>query len=166
MSNEYVFYSVFVEGEKSDRYICEINRDAYLISLTNSGCIRFFGLVPYERILEYVDLTSALLTRTVLLVKEDPHSMDLPGYLIPGGTKLCLQEISGNYIHVFKSEGEFVEVGERVAYVATGKLEVRNVHSLCSGRIAFIVDMTWEKPRRNLLVVTSELREVVVRKGS
>lgn len=165
-NSDYIFYSVYVESERSYKYICELERGTYISTSMPASCSRSFGLIPYERVLNYIDPTSGTLTRTVLIVREDPSSTEFKGFEIREGTKLCLQEIAGDHVHVFKSEGDDVKAGEKIAYVVTGKLEVRSIRSLCSGHITLIIDITWEKPRRNLLVISSELREVTIRKSS
>lgn len=163
----YVFYSIFVENEKSSKYVCLLHGDFFVTKDPTTRCERVFGLIPYERVLDHIDLTEALLKQSIIITREDPDADTYKGYLIEKSTKLCLQDIAGYTIHLLKSECEEVKKKERIAYIITGKLETRNVFSLCEGRIIFVVDMVWETPRRVLLaVVPGELGEITIRKSS
>jgi hypothetical protein len=42
----------------------------------------------------------------------------------------------------------------------SGKMEVRKVKSKCEGLIALIIDRPWEEPRKTLLVIVGEYREI------
>ncbi|MEM1695275.1 MAG: DUF2118 domain-containing protein [Desulfurococcaceae archaeon] len=165
-SSEYVFYSVFVEEEKSNRYLCYTRGEFIVVRDGIMNCERLFGLIPYEQILNSVDLLEAVLKRTVVIVREDPAVDVYKGYFVEKNTKLCLQEIVGSFVYILKAEGDEVKMNEKVAYVITGKMEVRNVFSRCEGAVLFVVDMVWESPRKVVLVVVpGELREVAVRKS-
>ena len=165
-SSDYVFYSVFVEDEKSNRYLCYTRGEFIVVKDSNMSCERLFGLIPYEQILNSVDLLESVLKRPVVIVREDPAVEVYKGYFVEKNTRLCLQEIAGSFVYILKSEGDEVKMSEKIAYVITSKMEVRNVFSRCEGTVVFVVDMVWESPRKVVLaVVPGELREVTVRKS-
>ncbi|MEM4561548.1 MAG: DUF2118 domain-containing protein, partial [Desulfurococcaceae archaeon] len=97
-SSEYVFYSVFVEDEKSNRYLCYTRGEFIVVKDGTMNCERLFGLIPYEQILNSVDLLEAVLKRTVVIVREDPAVDVYKGYFVEKNTKLCLQEIVGSFV--------------------------------------------------------------------
>lgn len=165
----YTFPSIYVEGAHGTKHICydgvSFKYVPHVEALTD--CESTFSLIPYERVIEYIDLVQAKMNASVLVVWEIPGESEHKGFLISRDSSICLQEVAGQFIYLLVSEGSRVAKGGRVAYQVTNKLEVRNVYSNCEGKVAFIIDMTWETPRKVLLVVIpGELREVIVRKGS
>ncbi|MGC8982413.1 MAG: DUF2118 domain-containing protein [Desulfurococcaceae archaeon] len=165
-TSEYAFPFIYIEGVLSDKKVCLVDGKYIIVRGAGQECEKIFGLVPYERVIDYVDLVEAKTKASILMAFEEPEKPPR-GYLIEKDTPLCLQEISGDHLYFLVSEGSRVEKGSRIAYIVTGKLEVRSVASLCTGSVAFIVDMPWETPRKALVVVVpSELREVPVRKAS
>lgn len=113
-----------------------------------------------------MDLEEPRLLRDILLLPSPQPSAGSRGYLLPQGTPLCLQEVQGKSIYVLAREGSEVRKGERLAYIITGKMEVRNVFSLCEGFIIACVDIVWERPERVIVVVSRERpREIVIGEG-
>ena len=160
-------YEVYVEGADSDKYICLESQRLVYSNKPPSNCARFFGEIPYEKAVDFIDLEKAVITRSILILHEEPSSRKLEGCIIEADTPLCLQEVRGRFIYFLVDEESRVEKGEVIAYHVTSKFEVRSIKSKCSGQVALIIDMPWEIPRKALIVViTSECRRVVVEKSA
>lgn len=162
MKVDYVFPEAYVEGVESHKYLCSLD-DSYIVTTTiykDLNCKKLYGLVPYEKTMEYIDLVEAYTKRSIAVLWSDKSKGGYTGYLLGEKTPLCLQEVRGSSIYVPRREGDTIRVGEYVAYTVSGKMEVRKVKSKCEGLIALIIDRPWEEPRRTLLVVVSEYREI------
>ncbi len=170
MSSTSRVYEVYVEDVASTKYICLHNQKLIHVkkplSIPLNICEKLYGEIPYERVLEFIDLENAMLRKGILILDEDPSLPEFPGFLIEKNAQLCLQEIRGKFIYFLVGEGSQIKRGDVIAYHVTGKFEVRNVRSKCEGQIALIVDMPWETPRKSLVVVTSEYRRVTVEKSA
>jgi len=160
-------YEVYVEGIESTKYVCFKDQASLHLGEPPSRCQKVYGEIPYERVIEFIDLENALVTRSILILREEPTLKTLSGYLIKEKTQVCLQEIRGKLIYFLVNEDYSVKRGDIIAYHVTGKLEVRSVKSKCEGRVVLIVDMPWETPRKAILVVApSECRRVNVEKSA
>ena len=158
-------YEVYVENANSNKYICFKNQKLVHVREVSAECTRLFGEVPYERVVDYIDLERAVAARSIIVLHEEPSLRELEGFIIEKGTPLCLQEVTGKFIYFLVSEGSEVSSRDIIAYHVTSKFEVRNVKSKCEGQVAFIVDMPWEVPRKAIVVVTpSECGRVTVEK--
>lgn len=166
MSSTSRVYEVYVEDVASTKYICLHNQKLVHVKEPLSACEKLYGEIPYERVVEFIDLENAVPRKDILVLDEDPSLLEFPGFLIEKNTQLCLQEVRGRFIYFLVSEGSQVKRGDIIAYHVTGKFEVRNVKSRCEGQVALIVDMPWETPRKSLVVVTSECRRVTVEKSA
>lgn len=169
MTNEYLFPEIYVENIHSHRYLCiSENGDAHVIDITNAAptCKRVFGLIPYEQVLDYIDLERAKTNASISIIRLNTEKDIYEGVLLERDTKLCLQEITGSYVFVAHREGDIIHENTRIAYIVTNKLEVRNIRSRCNGLIAFLVDKPWEEPRVLILVTTNEYRSITARKAS
>ncbi|MEM2025113.1 MAG: DUF2118 domain-containing protein [Desulfurococcaceae archaeon] len=169
MSEQYVFPEVFVKGCSNGKYIC-FTSGAYFLSLKADGsvkCDEVYGLIPYERLVEFIDLEKGKLKTSVITLREELGKEIYEGYIVEPDAELCLQEIVGNYIYFLKDDGSNVKRGNKLAYIVTNKLEARSVKSRCDGLLLFIIDMPWMEPRRGLLVVVkSGYRHATIRKGA
>ena len=166
---DYAFPEVYVEGvTPSNEYVVEVN-GSYLLLKTPvfENAKRFFGHIIYEDVLNFLDLIEATAKRSFLVIKKysPPH---MEGLLIEKNTKLCFIEVRGHYPIVYVSEGDGVDVGDKIAYIVTGKGEVRVVKSPCSGIVVLSVNITWERPEKYILVVVdrNDCRRVTIRKSS
>lgn len=157
------FWEIYVEGIAGGRRVCYDGSGYFFAEGPGASCEKLYGLIPYEEVINYVDLEGQRLLREVLLLPSQQPSRGSKGYLFPPGTPLCLQEIQGKNVYTLAREGSEVKRGERLAYVITGKMEVRNVFSLCEGFIIACVDIVWERPERVVLVISRERpREVFI----
>jgi len=166
---DYAFPEVYVEGvTPSNEYVVEIN-GSYLLAKTPDfeNAKRFFGHVVYEDILNSLDLIEATVKQSFLVIRKYGLPL-MEGLLVEKNTKLCFIEVRGRYPVVFVSEGDNVDVGDKIAYIVTGKGEVRVVKSPCSGIVVLSINITWERPEKYILVVVdrNECRRVTIRKSS
>lgn len=160
-------YEVYVEDIKSAKYVCFKDQVLLRVGIPSSDCQKIYGEIPYERVLEFIDLENALATRGILILREESALKTLSGYLVEEKTQVCLQEVRGKLIYFLVNEGSSVKKGDIIAYHVTGKLEVRSVKSKCEGQVVLVVDMPWETPRKAILVVVpSECRRVTVEKSA
>ncbi len=170
MSIEYSFPEAFIEGVEGDKYIVE-NTSGYIL-VGGSKQIhrgrRLFGHVPYEKTIELaVDLVKPVITNSIIVIPHYTGEEIMNGVLVEKDTKPCLMEVKGSSPLLQINEGSMVEEGDRIGLVLTGKGEVHNVFSPCSGRVVLIVNYTWEKPEKYIIVVVGEdeAREIRIRKG-
>ncbi|MFZ8782899.1 MAG: DUF2118 domain-containing protein [Desulfurococcaceae archaeon] len=157
-------YEVYIEDAESNKHVCFTGQKYLYTKSLLKECSRLFGEIPYESVVQFIDLERAVFTRSVLVLEEDPVLPEFTGLLVEKSAQLCLQEVRGKFIYFLVSESSQVKRGDIIAYHVTGKFEVRNVKSLCEGVVVLIIDMPWEVPRKALVVVTSEPRRVVVEK--
>ncbi|ADV65640.1 DUF2118 domain-containing protein [Desulfurococcus mucosus] len=152
--SEYIFPEIFVEDVESNRVICV--KDSKFILLENTAtreeCSKHYGSIPYEEVLNYVDLEKPALKRSIIILDKKRNGVAL---LFPGETPLCLQEVRGRAVF-YVGNPERVRKGDLIAYVTTRKNEVRNEYSLCEGFLLAVIDLTWEKPERIVVVASSE----------
>ncbi len=151
----YEFPEVYVEGIKSDYYIVETSNGKYRFSKEPVG--RFFGHIIYEDVVDKaLDLVEAIFKRTVIVVPKFRDKGDLDAFLVEKGTKNCLVEVKSIHPYVFVKEGDKVDLHDKIAYMVTGKGEVRVYKSPCKGLVLLVVNFPWEKPERYLIVVVGE----------
>lgn len=163
-----MFPEVYVENIHSKRYVCLENETYTMIKdhVLPGLCREVYGLIPYEEVLKYIDLVEARATSTFLILKPEPGEDFVGGFMVDKGSKLCLQEIVGNYIYFSLREGSRVKIGDTIAYIVTNKLEIRNIKSICKGLVVLVVDMPWEEPRKAIMVVSNDCRSINVRKSA
>lgn len=170
---KYRFPEVFVEGIENSKYIVEID-DQYILVLSRdvldkySGCKRVFGHIVYEDIAEYLDITKPATTKSFIIIPEYSGEEIMKGFLVEENTDICLIEVKGVQPYVFPREGEKVKERDKVAYIITGKGEVRVVRSPCEGMVLLVINFPWEKPERYILAVVNkdDVREITIRKSS
>ncbi len=167
MSENYVFYEVYVEGVEGPRYLCVKNDESIITSNPASieSCSKILGLIPYERVIDYIDLLEGRTKKTLGVLIEDPSTGIYRGFLLGENTPICLQEVQGSYIFIQSKEGFSVKPGDLLGYTVSDKLETRKIKSNCEGLIVFIIDQPWEEPRKTLVVVASEYRSITARKN-
>jgi hypothetical protein len=169
MSN-YFFPEAYVEnGLESGRSICFKGNDVYIAFAKNGGmgeCVKTFVNTPFEKLVEYMDLEKPCFTRDVIIVHREEGGY-YKGFLIEKGEKLYLLEASGSTIAVSKREGDAVEPHEKIGYIITNKREVRVIKAPLKGILLAVIDLTWEKPEKVIMVFTGERpREVVIGKSA
>lgn len=153
MSGHY-YPEIYVKGEETGgKTLCKTG-DVFSVSSDASNCEEVYSIIPFEEVLRFIDLERAVTLRDLVVVTRVDES--LKAYYVPANTPVCIQEITGRNIYVFATEGSRVKKSERVAYIITGKREVRNVYSLCEGFILACVDVVWERPEKVIMVVLSE----------
>ncbi|OYT39478.1 MAG: hypothetical protein B6U89_04055 [Desulfurococcales archaeon ex4484_58] len=164
--NEYAFPEVFVENIESDKYVLELDENTYVLvkKRENYSYRRFFGHIIYEHILEYINLTKPLIERSFIVIKKYTGG-EMNGMLIEKNITPCLAEVSGIYPYILVSEGEKISNKDKIAYIITNKGEIRTIKSPCDGFIALIINITWEKPEKYILVVVkeNEFRRITIR---
>ncbi|MEM0380528.1 MAG: DUF2118 domain-containing protein [Desulfurococcaceae archaeon] len=169
--NLYVFPEVFIENNYSNKCIVETLNNEYIMiecsELDKYGYKKYFGSIPYESVLEYIDLVESVSRRGIVVAKRESNRF-LNGFLIETGTKLCIIEITGYEIFVDAIEGEEILEGRRIAYIVTNKNDIRVYKSPCSGLILLVIDVSWEKPCRYIVVVVdkNECRRINIREST
>jgi hypothetical protein len=168
--NEYSFPEVFLENISSDKYyIVEKNNEYILTDKLEkyTGYKRFFGHIIYEDILNYIDLTKPLITKSLIIIPRFNPEEEMKGLLVEKNTSVCLIEVKGVQPYVFPRESDFIEENEKIAYIVTGKGEVRVIKSPCKGIVLLIINLPWEKPEKYILVVVDRdaARQITIRKG-
>ncbi|MEM0001303.1 MAG: DUF2118 domain-containing protein [Desulfurococcaceae archaeon] len=168
MTEEYIFPETYVEDVEGQKYVCIKNGTLVVNSdvINQEHCIRRFGLIPYEQVVNYLDFTEAKTKRSIVILRKNPWEGAYQGYIFEENTSICLQEITGSAIFILTREGSIIGKDDPVAYVVTNKLEVRNVKSNCEGLVAFIVDLPWEEPRKSILVVSNVYGSIVARESA
>lgn len=159
--SEYSFPQLFVEGVDSERIICLKNSEYTWVSITEkNNCTKYYGSIPYEEILRYIDLEKAVLKRSTILFNPREPSKAL---FFSENTQLCLQEARGRRVFYIGSM-KHVRKNDLIAYIVTGKNEVRNIYSTCEGFILAVIDLTWERPERIIVVMAIEQPgEIIIR---
>jgi hypothetical protein len=168
LTEEYAFPEAYVEDVEGQRYLC-LENDVFTVissAINFDRCVRRFGLIPYEQVLNYIDLVDAKTKSSIAVLRENMREKIYQGYIIEKDTHVCIQEITGNTIFVLAKEGISIKKDASIAYVVTNKLEVRNIKSMCEGLITLIVDLPWEEPRKTILVVPSVYRSITARKST
>ncbi len=168
--NEYSFPELFLENTPSDKYyIIEKNNEYILVEKPRkyTGYKRFFGHIIYEEILSYMDSTKPFITKSLIVIPRFNPDEEMKGLLVEKNTSVCLVEVKGVQPYVFPHESEFIEENEKIAYIVTGKGEVRVVKSPCRGIVLLVINLPWEKPEKYILVVVDKdaTRQITIRKG-
>ena len=165
---DYSFPEVFVENVESEKYIVEVDENTYIVTseLSRYKYGRLYGHVIYEDILNYIDLVKPVITRSIIIVKKYSGGV-MNGILVEKGVSPCLIEVRGYKPVVFLEEGDEVEEGDKIAYVITNKGEVRVIRSPCTGVVVLIINITWERPEKYIVVVVSrdEFRQITIRES-
>ncbi len=169
--NKYSFPEVFVRNQHGDKYIVRRGDEYLLVEDKNivASSSEFYGHVMYEDVVEKaIDLIEPLITRDIIIIPRYTNEEFMHGLLVKNNTKPCLIEIKGSSPIIFINEDEIIDYEDKIAYIVTGKREVRTVKSPCKGRVVLVVNFPWEKPERYLVVVVrpDEVREIRIRKSS
>ncbi len=169
--NKYSFPEVFVRNQHGDKYIVRRGDEYLLVEDKNivASSSEFYGHVMYEDVVEKaIDLIEPLITRDIIIIPRYTNEEFMNGLLVKNNTKPCLIEIKGSSPIIFINEDEIIDYEDKIAYIVTGKREVRTVKSPCKGRVVLVVNFPWEKPERYLVVVVrpDEVREIRIRKSS
>ncbi|HIQ03084.1 MAG TPA: DUF2118 domain-containing protein [Desulfurococcales archaeon] len=141
--------SALIEEEDENGRIKEISLDEALKSrkLDNT----YFKVIYEPAYKLFLDLENTIITRDIIVFL--PWTKE---YIkIKSGTKVELLEIAGKNVYLFVREGDRIEYNNKIAYILTGKLEVRTYRSPSKGVIVYITTLT-EKPLKYLLVVVDE----------
>ncbi|ABN69924.1 conserved hypothetical protein [Staphylothermus marinus F1] len=169
---KYRYPEVFVEGVESDKYVLEIN-EHYILVLTKEDLEKYvnykrvFGHIIYEHIINYIDLVKPATKKAFIVIPEYSGEKEMNGFLIDENKKLCLIEVKGIQPYVFPREGDEIEERDKVAYIITGKGEVRTIRSPCKGVVLLVINFPWEKPEKYVLAVVNknDIREITIRKS-
>lgn len=146
-----------LEGNPEARYFardtyCIQERDGELIASKGcpNSCSKCLIEVPYEIAGELIlDLVGSRITCDFLLMWEGSGE----GLYVKGDTKAYILETTGHRIHSIVSEGEVVRSGSKIAYISTGKGEVRTVRADVEGVIVYIYQDLTSKPEKLLFIV-------------
>jgi len=161
----YYYPEVFVEGVESDLYIVETKNGEYVLTKNRDvfNHSRFFGHIIYENVLEYIDLLNATISRGIIVIKEFGKNV-MEGLLAEKNTRVCIVEIQGHRPIVFVNEGDEINEHDELAYTISRKGVIRSIKSPCSGVILLVVNITWEKPEKYILVVVNrdEYRSITI----
>jgi hypothetical protein len=146
-----------LEGSPEARYFA---RNTYCIQerarelLASKGCpdscSNCLVEIPYEVAGKIIlDPVEGRITCDFLLMWEGSGE----GLYIKEGTRSYVIETAGHRIHSIVSEGETVRSGSKIAYISTGKGEVRTVRADVEGVIAYIYQDLTSKPEKLLFIV-------------
>ncbi|MEM4660554.1 MAG: DUF2118 domain-containing protein [Thermosphaera sp.] len=167
--SEYFFPEAFVEdGLGEGRVICLTGTRAYVSparGLAGPECGKVFSSVPFEKLVEFLDLEKSCFLKDVIIVYMDEGDR-YRGFYVRKGESVRLLEVSGSIITIHKKEGEQVEAHEKIGFIVTNKREVRVIKSPVKGILLAVIDLTWESPEKVIMVLTSEQpREIIVGKN-
>lgn len=164
-----MFPEVFVENTEGDYYIvCRDSECFFSRSKPSRNYTRYYGHILYEDVIEKaLDLVGAYLKKSVVVIpKYCSDSRELEALCVDKDTSVCLMEIKGANPIVFVNEGD--EIGERdkIAYIITGKSEVRVYKSVCEGIVFLVVNIPWERPEKYIIVVVgrNDVRRITVKR--
>ena len=144
-------YSFILENEnKISKFKIEKSED--IKDILSKGLNNIYFKIIYEPAFNlFLDLEKAVITRDIIVYL--PWRKE---YIkVEKGTKVDLIEFSGKNIHLFVREGDTIEYNDKIAYILTGKLEVRTYRSPSKGVLLYITPLS-EKPVKYLLVVVNE----------
>ncbi|MCD6487881.1 MAG: DUF2118 domain-containing protein [Desulfurococcales archaeon] len=162
----YEFPEVFVKGVKGDYFIVLFDKE-YVIRDKVYEDKEFFGHILYENILNYIDLVNATIKEDIIIIPQFNPEKIMNALYIKHNTPLCIIEVKGVSPYVLISEGALVKENDKIAYVVTGKGEIRVYKSPCTGIVALVVNLPWEKPERYVIIVVDEkhVKRVRVRRA-
>ncbi len=165
--SDYDFPEIYVRGEKNTP--CIVRRgDTYILSRECSG-EEYYGHILYEDVVEKaIDLEKAVVKKEFIVIPRYTGEKEMKALLVREGAEACLMEISGVNPYTSLREGDFIETREKIAYIITGKGEVRAYKSPCSGIVVVVANLPWETPEKYIVVVVSRdaVREITVRKAA
>ena len=175
MSNNYLYPQIFIKldsNDLKDKSILSLLERSFIIEDRNR--ISKYRLGEYENIENilskkpdniyfkvvyepafnlFLDLEEAKIIRDIVV-----HLPWRREYIkVERDTKVDLIEISGKNVHLFVREGDKIEYNDKIAYILTGKLEVRTYRSPSSGLVIYITSLS-ERPVKYLLVVVDEFK--------
>jgi len=116
----------------------------------SGGCALCLVEVPYEAAGDIIlDRVGGRVRCGFLIMWEGSGD----GLYVRGGSEAYILEAVGRRIHSLVSEGDEVVRGSRVAYIYTGKGEVRVLRSDVEGVVAYISHELGSKPEKLLFIV-------------
>lgn len=163
------FYpEVYVEDVDSDRFVQKVNDEYFLVKGKPSVAPeRKFGHVVFEEILNYIDLTTPKLMKSIIVLHGGGGGV-YNGLLVEEYDRIAVQAVSGRKPFVLVNEGVKVGFNDKIGYVVTEKNEVRTIKSRCKGYVVLVINISWERPEKYIVVLVDEngYRPIIVRESS
>ncbi len=163
---KYEYPEVYVEDVDGDCYIV-FDGVEYRFSSEKKG-VKSYGHILYEDVIDKaIDLVNGKTTREIIVIPRFKKSQEIEALYVDKGVNICLMEIKAYQPYVFVSEGDVVEERDKIAYMVTGKGEVRVYKSVCRGIVFLVVNIPWERPEKYILVVVNEddVRRITIKRS-
>ncbi len=146
----------FEDTRDSARRYCEIDpKDGGGVAITpgcNNSCIECYVEVPYEEAGSLIIGDSSVIKCGFMLTWEGSEECILVG----GGVAAHAIEVEGYRIHSLVLEGYRVARGDRIAYIATKKGEIRSVRSGFEGLVIYAAQKPGSRPEKFLYILVGE----------
>ncbi len=136
-------------GRPGKRYcVTDPGENPVVTAECGSNCSDCYIEVPYEEA-EQLIMGSGVIKCGFIIMWEGSDQC----LLVREGAIAHSIEIEGYRVYGIVSEGENVAKGDRIAYIVTGKGEVRTVRSLFPGVVAYAAQKPESKPEKLLLII-------------
>ena len=113
------------------------------------NCSDCYIEVPYEEAGSIIiDSSGAIKCSFIIMWKGSEEYL-----LVERGVSAYIIEIEGHRVYGVASEGDKIARGDRIAYIATGKGEVRLVRSGFEGVVVYVAQKPESKPEKLLFIV-------------
>jgi len=165
MSSEYPFILIEEECERKnvDELCFCLNLSQGYVSRGCEYCERCFVEHPYEKAYEKTyDLEHEIVIKDHMIFP----SRSLEGFLVNKGVKIKYLILEGLGIDVIITEGSFVKKQDKIAYIYTGKREIRTIRSLLEGFVLYITELYGEFPYKTLIIFLEDinsLRKIMIK---
>lgn len=150
MKEDYEFPRLYVEGAEGPETLEVTLRG----SQDREGAVKItMGLVPYESGWSLVLDPSSSVTVKRFIVKLPASGKSI---LVNRGVRVKLVEVRGLEVYIAAREGDYVRRGDVIAYVETGKGEIRKVKSEDEGLVIYIAWVPEGRHSRHVYVLARE----------
>ncbi|HDD25762.1 MAG TPA: DUF2118 domain-containing protein [Acidilobales archaeon] len=120
------------------------------LSRVSVGGVEFVK-VPCDYVRDYaIDLVNGKVTKDLMVYYPSRNAR----FLVPKDTDIKLVEVVGKQVFPLISEGVEVKARDKIAYIVTGKSEVRVVRSPADAMVIFIFYYPLHKPEKYVFILT------------
>ncbi|ABM80401.1 DUF2118 domain-containing protein [Hyperthermus butylicus] len=143
---------IYIEGIGSDEYLELVDSTARRTDRCSGR--RCFGKAIYGTLLdEIADLLAKKATRSFIVVLPPDYRK---GLLVEAGSYLEPVPLEGMRVVIHVCEGDRVEEGSTLGFIATRKFEVRHIRSHVEGVVVYIYSSPEGPPDRNIVFIAPE----------
>lgn len=142
-------------GDPARKYCLTDPKDGGGVAIApgcSEGCNECYVEVPYEEAGHLIIGEGGIIRCGFMLTWDDSKESILVGE----GVAAHVIELEGYRIHSMVSEGSRVARGDKIAYIATKKGEVRSVRSGFDGLVVYAAQKPESRPERFLFIVVGE----------